>query len=75
MKHMTLKDFLTDAQIAECVTIAQEPDPSEPSLARRICARVIEPNLAEINRKLGQENDPRYLGYLIEYALTRAAAS
>lgn len=75
MKHVTLQDFLTDAQIEECVAIARESNPSGSSLARRISERVIAPNLAEINRKLGQENHPGYLGYLVEYALTKAAAS
>lgn len=72
MKAITLASFLTEAQIEACLEIAGEPEDGE-SLHKKILRRVIDPNIAEINRKLGQENDPRYLAYAIEAVLGEAA--
>jgi hypothetical protein len=55
IKSVNLGDFLTDDQITRCIELY--PD------AHRICSEVIEPNMAEIDRKLGQKNDPMYLSY------------
>jgi hypothetical protein len=35
--------------------------------ARAICEQVIRPQLEEINRRVGQENDPMYLAYALVY--------
>jgi hypothetical protein len=43
------------------------------SARQQILSQVIEPNMADINRKLGQENDPRYLTYAVLYVLQRAS--
>jgi hypothetical protein len=65
---MTLPDFLTEEQI----TAAQELyKTAEPGTFARLCAQqVIRPNMAEINRKLGQENDANYLAYACEYVFS-----
>lgn len=60
LRRVQLSDFLTATQITAA---------SKLSTAKRICEQVIVPNLAEINRKLGQENDPMYLAYMCEYVL------
>jgi hypothetical protein len=79
MKHATLRDFLTEAQIEQCIAIyersAERGDPERDfrGLAISICEEVIKPNLVAINEKLGQENDPRYLAYMVEYALLAAS--
>lgn len=62
MKSVTLPDFLTDAQIKEVVRIYREG-----GRAAAICDQVIRPNMAEINRKLGQDNDAMFLAYACEY--------
>jgi hypothetical protein len=67
----TLPAFLTEAQIERCVAIIQNTERP----ARRICDEVIAPNLAEINRKLGQENNAMYLAYAVEYVLTQIKVS
>ncbi len=62
-RTITLPDFLTPEQIEQaslCTT------------ARQIMERVIDPNLAAINAKLGQENDPLYLAYTCEYVFRKA---
>jgi hypothetical protein len=72
MKTVTLSQFLTEEQIAEAVRLyeADGIDATE-----EILSRVIEPNMAAINAKLGQENDARYLAYVVVHVLSQAARS
>lgn len=61
MKRITIDQFLSDDEIKrafKCKTVAE------------ICSEIIEPNIEKINRKLGQENDPMYLAYLVEYVIS-----
>ncbi len=62
MKHVAIGDFLTTAQIEEAQKLKE---------AKLICEKIIKPNIGEINRKLGQENDLMYLAYMLEYAIRR----
>lgn len=66
MKTVSIADFLTPDQIKTAVWLAQGG-------AKAICKHLIEPNLEEINLKLGQENDPMYLAYAVECALQAAS--
>lgn len=43
-----------------------------PTLHAAILDQVIHPNMEEINRKLGQANDPKYLTYAVEFALSQS---
>lgn len=61
-KFVSITEFLTPAQIKEVMHL---------KTAKPICDSVIRPNIAEINRKLGQENDPMYLAYMVEYVLSQ----
>jgi hypothetical protein len=61
MKTVTIGDILTAAQLDRCRVLY--PDRA------RIRDEVIQPNLATIDRKLGQANDPDYLSYAIVYAI------
>ena len=70
MKTMTLPQFLTDAQIAQAAKLYEAHGMDATA---KICAEVIEPNMAAINKKLGQENDARYLAYAVVYVLSQAA--
>lgn len=60
---ITIDQFLTPAQIKLSANL---------KTARAICDQVITPNIATINQKLGQENDPMYLAYAVEYVLSLA---
>ena len=62
-KKVTVGDFLTEGQLRKCAKL---------KTAKLICEEVIKPNIEAINRKLGQENDPMYLAYMVEYLLTVA---
>lgn len=72
-KTVSLDQFLTEAQIERCITIFQNDHASD--LAKIICEKVIRPNIEAINQKLGQENDPMYLAYMVEYVLRAASKS
>lgn len=71
MKTTTITAFLTHAQIEEALSVARAAKARGQTPVGAICKRVIEPNMVEINRRLGQENDPMYLAYAVEYVLTR----
>ncbi len=72
MKTVTLPQFLTEEQIDQAIRLYRfhGDDAVEP-----IRTIVIEPNMAEINAKLGQENDARYLAYATVYVLSQTAAT
>jgi hypothetical protein len=68
MKTMSLPQFLTAAQIRIAAGLCA--DHGMDAVAE-IQAQVIEPNMATINTKLGQENDARYLAYVVVYVLSQ----
>jgi hypothetical protein len=61
--NITITDFLTNEEIKKAVHL---------KTATLIRDNIIEPNIDRINKSLGQENDPMYLAYAVEYVLTRA---
>jgi hypothetical protein len=61
MKKVTLLDFLTPAEIEHARKLKS---------ASEIKRKIIDPNLRRINAALGQQNDPMYLAYMVEYVLT-----
>ena len=66
---MTLPQFLTDSQIAQAVKLYEVHGMDATAKIRQ---QVIEPNMAAINTKLGQENDARYLAYAVVHACSQA---
>lgn len=64
-RSVTLDEFLTDEQLEKCLVLY--PD------VYAIRREVIEPSMTEINRKLGQENDARFLAYMVIFAISQAA--
>lgn len=63
MKQVSIDNFLTDA---EAIAFYNNDRASFHSLCRD---SLIVPNMERINEALGQENDPDYLAYTVEYAL------
>lgn len=59
-KMVRVTDFLTDREIR----LARELKD-----ARKICELIIKPSINRINKKLGQQNDPMFLSYLVEYVI------
>ena len=70
MKTMTLPEFLTEAQIADALTLFKNHGGIDAK--GKIQKQVIEPNMAAINKKLGQENDPSYLAYAVVHVFSQA---
>ena len=68
VKAVTLPEFLTEGQIRKASQLYAALGMDATDLIEE---QVIEPNLATINKKLGQENDPRYLAYAVVYVLTQ----
>ncbi len=67
MKTVSVTSFLTKKELYEAATLAQYTKNGK--LATTICEKIIKPNIERINHKLGQENDPMFLAYMVEYAL------
>ena len=61
MKRVTLLDFLTKKEIEYA---------RELKVANEIKKKIIQPNIARINKTLGQKNDPMYISYMVEYVLS-----
>lgn len=59
-KVQKLSDFLTPEQIKEAKKLIS---------ALKIAKNIVEPNLKEIERKIGQPMDPLYTAYLILYLM------
>ena len=61
IRTLTLYDFLTDREVKRAI-----------KLGNRVKVRdeLIIPNMERINKALGQENDPDYLSYAVEYVMT-----
>lgn len=69
-KSITLPDFLTDTQI-EAAQALYKKFKNTGRFATECAKQIIEPNMAEINRKLGQENDAKYLAYACEFVFNQ----
>jgi hypothetical protein len=64
-----LGDILTPAQIKKAMAICLDSDRTGKPAAPRITSELITPNIRRINKRTGQDNDTRYLGYAVEFAL------
>jgi len=70
VKKFALPDFLTEAQIAKAIRLYEAHGHDAKA---KIQSQIIEPSMAAINAKLGQENDASYLAYAVVYVLSQAA--
>ncbi len=78
-RTITLEDFLTKEQIRRCLAagglvlrggqLYRTGKKLDGDYTAWVRETIIEPNMAEINAKLGQENDARYLAYLVTYVV------
>lgn len=68
-KSVTLPDILTPPQIVQAARLYKAHGMDA---VAKIQSQLIEPNMAAINAKLGQENDPRYLAYAVVYVFSQA---
>lgn len=75
MRQITLTEFLTEDEIQLSVDLWKEYqelqlEPTAASYALAVCNRITRPNIARINKALGQENDPMYLAYAVGHIMT-----
>ncbi|MFA6364698.1 hypothetical protein [Methanoregula sp.] len=70
MKGFTIADILTDQEIEEARRMYRRLKDTG-RFAAAICDKFIEPNMARINTKLGQENNSLFLAYAIEHILSQ----
>lgn len=61
-RTMVLTDFLTSAEIKRAMKLKRAQD---------INAEIITPNIERINKAIGQENEPMYLAYAVEYVVSK----
>jgi hypothetical protein len=66
-RQVVLQDFLTEDEISKAISMWKFDNSS--GYARRVCDVIIRPNMSRINKALGQENDPMYLAYALEFAM------
>lgn len=67
-KRISLHDFLTDVEIRKAMDLYQQ---DRDNFHRRCLEEIIKPNMDRINAALGQENDPGFLAYAVEYVMTQ----
>lgn len=67
MKQITIKDFMTDEMVDKAIHLYRTSHSRHLALVG-----LLKPHMADINRKLGQENDVDYLAYAVEYAISVA---
>jgi hypothetical protein len=63
-----ISDFLTESEIKTAIKWWRS---DRSSFHKKCCEKIITPNMARINAALGQENDPRFLTYAVEYAMMK----
>lgn len=68
MKTVTIGQFLSPSEIRQAEKLYRE---NRSGFAATVDQEIISPNLARINRALGQENNSCYLAYAVEYALSQ----
>jgi hypothetical protein len=67
-KWPSLNQFLTLDEIAQAILLHNKLEQTG-GFAQAFASQVITPNLNRINKALGQENDPMYLAYMVEFIL------
>lgn len=66
----SLDQFLTEEQLEHCAKLWVECEGNDILFVGRVEVEVMLPNMNEINRKIGQENHPRYLAYATYYVFS-----
>lgn len=69
VKTLHLGSILTNKEMKEALKLYKKAETHQ--FAERCAAEIIRPIIERINKDLGQENDPLYLAYCVEYAIRR----
>ena len=69
--YVTLPEFLTEEELEQAQKLFDTAKPG--SFISRCVAEILQPQMARINKALGQTNDATYLAYAVEYVLGERA--
>jgi hypothetical protein len=69
-RTIQITDVFTDEQIEAAVELYESCSPGTFNAA--VVEKIVQPALSRINQVTGQENDPKYWGYALEYAITQS---
>lgn len=70
-EKISLGDFLTEEEIERALKLYRQS--SHYNFAKLCDEQIVTPNIERINKKLKQQNDPRYLAYAIQYCIEQVA--
>ena len=69
-KTIPIGSILTNDEMKEALELYDKSETHQ--FAERCAAEIIRPVIDRINKNSGQENDPKYLAYCIEYAIMKS---
>lgn len=69
-KTVTLDQFLTSKELKEAERLFKKAE-SASAFVNSVDAQIIRPVIERINKDLGQENEPRFLAYMVLYVFNR----
>jgi hypothetical protein len=70
VKTLSIGQILTPAEMTKAIRLYKHCESYQ--FAKRCADEIISPVLDRINKISGQENDPKYLAYCIEYAILKS---
>ena len=70
MKTLKIGQILDGQEMNEALKLYKSCENHQ--FAERCAAEIIRPVLERINKVSGQENDPKYLAYCVEYAIMKS---
>jgi hypothetical protein len=74
-KTVAISDFFTAAELSRALDLYEECKREGMRFNQRCADQIIKPVLDRINETTGQENDPSYLAYALEYAIMKSGRS
>jgi hypothetical protein len=66
----SISDLFTAEEIDRAFAMYESAKPG--TFNKKVTDEIVRPALERINAKTGQENDPSYLGYMLEYVFSQA---
>lgn len=70
VKTLPLGSILTNKEMKEALKLYEKAEAGR--FAERCASEIIRPVIDRINKDSGQENDPKYLAYCVEYAILKS---
>lgn len=71
VRKVTIEQFLTPEEIEQAKALYRANKDTPTKFHKAVVDQIIRPNIRRINADLGQDNDPGYLGYAVEYVFSR----